>query len=201
MTVLGIVGPMGSGKTHVLEVLGRLGAVTIKADDLSRELLQPGAPLLDEIRRVFGCGYFDDRGRLLRGELAELIFADESARRRLNEVMYPAMVRLLSEQLSALSNDASVGLVVIEAANLYEMGADAVVDYVLEVTASRPVREDRIRQRDGLTIEEIRRRLYAHAAAGLDDNDADFTIDTEQAAAQLETQVAALHKRLTHCGD
>lgn len=201
MTVLGIVGPMGSGKTHVLEVLGRLGAVTIAADDLSRELLDAGAPLLDEIRRVFGCGYFDDRGRLLRGELAGLIFSDEAARRRLNEVMYPAMVRLMGSRLAALQDDASVGLVAIEAANLYEMGADAEVDYVLEVTAARPVREERIRQRDGLSIEETRRRLDAHAAAGLDENEADFTIDTAQGAAELEAEVAALYQRLTRRGN
>jgi len=201
MTVLGIVGPMGSGKTHVLEALGRLGAVTIKADDLSRELLKPGAALLEELRRVFGSRYFDDLGRLRRSELATVIFADESARRRLNEVMYPEMMRLIRARLSGLRNDVSVGLVAIEAANLYEMGAATEVDYVLEVTASRRVREERIQKRDGLSIEETRRRLDAHAAAGLDENEADFTIDTEQAAAELEARLAMLYEQLTRCGD
>ncbi len=201
MTVLGIVGPMGSGKTFVLEILGRLGAVTIEADDLSRELLQPGAALTGKIRHAFGEEFFDSEGNLLRGRLAELIFASEQARQRLNDIMYPAMVGLLQERLAQL-REATVppALVTVEAANLYEMGADRLVDYVLNVTASRPVREHRIRTRDNLTVAETKRRLDAHAAAGLDDSPADLEINTDKNAGQLQAEVEALYQRLTGRG-
>ena len=198
MTVLGIVGPMGSGKTFVLETLGRLGAVTIKADDLSRELLQPGAALTGKIRQTFGEEFFDSEGNLLRGKLAELIFASEEARQRLNCIMYPGMVVLLQERLAQLREATPPpALVAVEAANLYEMGADRLVDYILNVTASRPVREQRIRTRDNLTVAETKRRLDAHAAAGLDNSPADFEINTDKNAGQLQAEVEALYQRLT----
>ncbi len=197
MTVLGIVGPMGSGKSHMLDIFGRLGAFTIRADDLSRELLQPGVPLTLAIKRTFGEEYFDGEGRLLRGKLASAIFASETARRRLNEIMYPAMVSGLRQRLQELRSAPSPpALVVVEAANLYEMGADELVDHVLSVTAPRPVREERIRRRDGLTLGETRRRLDAHAAAGLDDSRADFEISTDTEEGQLQADVEALYGRL-----
>ncbi len=198
MTVLGIVGPMGSGKTFVLEALRRLGAVTIKADDLSRELLQPGAELTAKVRQAFGDECFDSQGHLLRGKLAELIFASEPARQRLNAIMYPAMRGLLRERLGQFRKLATPpALVAVEVANLYEMGAAGLVDYVLSVTASRPVREQRIRSRDYLSAAEARRRLDVHAAAGLDDNPADFEISTDKNGGQLQAEVEALYRRLT----
>ncbi len=201
MTVLGIVGPMGSGKTFVLEILGRLGAVTIKADDLSRELLQPGAALTGKIRQTFGDEFFDSEGNLLRSRLAELIFASEEARQRLNDIMYPAMVVLLQQRLAQLREaTAPPAVVAVEAANLYEMGADRLVHHILNVTAPRPVREQRIRNRDNLTVAETRRRLDAHAAAGLDDSRADFEINTDTNAGQLQGEVEALYQRLTGRG-
>ena len=64
------------------------------------------------------------------------------------------------------------------------------------MTAPRPVREERIRRRDGLTLGETRRRLDAHAAAGLDDSRADFEISTDTEEGQLQADVEALYGRL-----
>ena len=66
MRTIGVVGPTGAGKSVVLRMLAALGAVTIEADDLSRELLRPGAPLTERIRAEFGDEYLRQDGSLKR---------------------------------------------------------------------------------------------------------------------------------------
>ncbi len=90
MIVLGLIGPIGAGKTHVLNLFGRFGAATIKADDLSRQLQRSGTRVMCQLQREFGGEYFDREGALLRSSLARLIFSDETARERLNAIMYPS---------------------------------------------------------------------------------------------------------------
>lgn len=186
---------MGSGKTLVLEMLGALGAVTIRADDLSRELLTPDSAITRQVRAEFGDEYFDADGNLLRGKLAAAIFSSESARSRLNAIMYPAMVALLEKKLRQIAHCLrQPAMVAVEAANLHEMGADSLVDCVLRVTAPGQVRLQRIQARDGLSADEAQRRLDSHMAAGLDVGPADYELDSDRPVAQLKADVQRLYR-------
>lgn len=196
MVVVGVFGAMGAGKTVVLDMLNNLGAVAIRADDVSRELLQPRSDICRDIRRAFGDEYFDN-DRLRRAKLGRLIFQDEAARKRLNRIMYPAMKEALGTKINALAQQPLPPVIVaVEAANLFEMGADDLADVTLGITAPHHVRADRIRKRDGISYQEARRRLEAQKAAGLDRHTADFEIDTEKGKEQLRREIAHLYEML-----
>jgi dephospho-CoA kinase len=197
MRTIGVVGPTGAGKSVVLRMLAALGAVTIEADDLSRELLGPRAPLTERIRAEFGDGYVRPDGSLKRSELAALIFSDETARVRLNAIMYPAMLDLLETRLAALrASDPAPALVAVEAANLLEMGADRCVDAIVLVDADPATRRKRLEGRDGLDTASAQERIEAQSAAGLDHPRADFSIRNDGEEGPLRSRVEKLLRQL-----
>lgn len=199
MVVVGIVGAIGAGKTYVLDLMADCGVVTIRADDLSRELVLPGSRVAGAIEDQFGAEYFDAEGRLRRKKLAGLIFSDEDARLRLNRLMYPAMKRALSRKLSVLGSQPSPPqMAAVEAANLFEMGADALTDVTVNVSADREVRIQRLQERDGISRRQARERIDSQAAAGLDRPDADVQIESDSDNEAFRRQIKVLCRQLAN---
>ena len=197
MIVLGVAGPLASGKSAVLELLEELGAATLRADDISRELLQPGQQVLEQVRAGFGEEYITLDGALQRKKLAELIFADAEARQRLNRIMHPPMVARLREILDEYRRaNAPPPMVAIEAATLHQMGLDQIVDKILLVTASEPTRIHRLCQRDGISNQQAQQRVELHDQLGLGQVEADYIIDTNGKLAETRQQVAHLWAQL-----
>lgn len=195
MLVIGIVGAIGAGKTEVLRLFGELGAQTVAADELSREVLAPGAPALEQVREAFGDEYFDEQGNLLRRALGNLIFADEAARRRLDDLVHPLMTERLRERLEQWRAE-GVEVAAVESAVLVEMGARPLVDRVVLVRAGEGKRLKRLGDRDHLDEQETRRRLAAHERLALGEAPADFTIDNDGDLGELRRQVEHVWRRL-----
>lgn len=193
MVVLGVVGPIAGGKSVIMVALEEWGAATVQADAVSRELLVPGRPELQAAREAFGDGFVDAEGRLRRRALADLIFADGGARRRLNELLHPAMVARLAERIEQFrSGPGSPPLVAVEAAVLLQMGARELVDKLLLVDAPAEVRIQRLAQRDGLRLAEARRRVQLHDRLGLGRVCADYVIEAGGSLENTREQVAEL---------
>jgi dephospho-CoA kinase len=190
MFVIGVIGPIAAGKSVVLDELARLGAATIRADEVSRELLSPGSYLLEEVIAEFGESFREDSG-LDRAKLGSLIFADDQARRRLEQIVHPAMVRRIAEKLDRL-REAGMPVAAVEAANLIEMGARPLVDLTLMVSASEDVRRRRLMARDGLTQTEAQRRIELHRRLGIGRHEADFSIDADADESATRAQVQRL---------
>src|SRR5690606_26607308 len=89
MHLVGLTGGIGSGKSTVARLLADAGAVVIDADQVAREIVEPGEPALDEIRDRFGDGVIADDGTLDRAALAAVVFIDEAARRDLEAITHP----------------------------------------------------------------------------------------------------------------
>ncbi len=201
MLVLGVVGPIAAGKSVVLAALQELGAATIGADEVSREILQPGRPELDKVREAFGDEFIDADGNVRRRALAELIFADAQARQRLNELMHPPMVARIAQHIQEYRNRPhSPPLVAVEAAVLLQMGAGELVDKLLLVDAPAEVRVQRLMQRDGLPAKEARRRVELHDRLGLNQVRADYVIKATGSPQDTREQVAALWPQLVEPG-
>lgn len=97
---IGITGGPGCGKSTAADLFARLGYAVIDADLLAREAVAPGKPAARAIRQEFGPDFFEPDGSLRREDLARLVFADESARLRLNAIVHPE-VRSLWQSFAA----------------------------------------------------------------------------------------------------
>ena len=193
MFVVGLTGPMGAGKSVVLEVLRESGAHCLRADDASRELLRTDARLLAQIRDDFGDGVFRADGSLDRRRMAERIFHDPAARQGLERILHGPMVEWLRSEIAEISGSLDApAVVVIEAAILGHMGARGLVDATVRVHAPVETCLQRIRLRDKITPEQARERLALHEELGLFTEDADYVLDTSGTEEQTRDRARAL---------
>lgn len=91
MIVVGLSGGIGCGKSTVSTILAELGAVIIDADAITRELQQPGMPLLDALSERFGDHIINDDGSLNRQAVANIVFNDKQALLDLNAITHPVV--------------------------------------------------------------------------------------------------------------
>lgn len=191
MPVIGVIGPIAAGKSVVLDELSRLGAETIRADEVSRELLVSGSDFLEEVIAEFGESFRQEVGGLDRAKLGALVFADDGARRRLERIVHPAMVRRIAKRINRLREEGA-DAVAVEAANLIEMGARPLVDVTVLVTAPPEVRMRRLMERDDLSDVDARNRMQLHERLGIERHPTDYRIDSSDTEDATRRQVQRL---------
>lgn len=160
MNIIGLTGGIASGKSTVSRILERLGAVVIDADQLAREAVMSGTPAHRAIVAAFGEGVLLPDGAIDRKALGNIIFADSSARKRLEAITHPA-IRDLAERRLAELRRTGVSVAVYMAALLIEAGATDRVDEVWVVYVDRETQVRRVMARDGLSRSEAEQRLAA----------------------------------------
>jgi dephospho-CoA kinase len=190
---IGLVGPIGCGKSTVARLLHDRGAVVIDGDALAREVTAPGEPTLEAIAERFGADLIGPDGVLDRAALGRRVFGDPAALRALEAITHPAIrPRLLTAVQAADKTSAPV--VVVEAIRLVDGGYVDLVDEVWLVTCDPATQRRRLARR-GLDDAEAARRTASQA--GLVDRAtavADRVLDT---SGPLDATLAAVDAALT----
>lgn len=153
--LVGLTGGLASGKSTVARWLAEAGCTVVDADRLVAELYEPGGAGARRVVELFGGGLLDARGSVDRVRLAERVFSDAAARRRLEGAVHP-LVRQRFAEIAA----AAGGIVVLEATLLVEAGYGEDFDLVVTVEADRERRLERAVAR-GAEPEDARARLAA----------------------------------------
>lgn len=198
--ILGITGNIGAGKSSVAKEFQRLGAAVVDADQLAREVVVPGSPVLDELVKQFGTGILAAQGGLDREALGRLVFSDETARQRLNRIIHPAIAELSTCRLSQLQRQPDVPLIIYEAPLLYEADADSRVDRVLVVKIDPQVQLQRLLARDGCDEPTARRKIAAQMPQNAKLARADYVIDNSSSIVETRRQVEQLWQQLLGAG-
>lgn len=177
MLVLGLTGGIACGKSTISLTLAELGAVIVDGDVLSRELTVENGAALPEIRRAFGDGVFHPDGTLDRRALGAVVFADDSARDKLDAIMQPLLLTLI---LRGIEDARLCGaqVCVLDMPLLYEKELDRLCDRVWCAYIPRPTQIERLMERDGFTLEEAESRLRSQLPAEEKAARADVVIDT-----------------------
>ncbi|MCL2194468.1 MAG: L-threonylcarbamoyladenylate synthase [Oscillospiraceae bacterium] len=183
--VLGLCGPTGAGKSTAATLLANMGCLVIDCDDLAREIVHPGSPVLRELAADFGAEIVRDDGTLNRGELAARAFVNADTRRVLNAITHKAITALAFERMRA----AQGRVVVVDAAVLLESEIAHHCDHIAVITAPDDVRRARILARDGMTADAADQRMAAQA-------NMDFSGHTTIDNAQGEEELAAKLREL-----
>ena len=160
--VIGLTGGIASGKSTVAHLLRGRGAAVVDADQLAREIVEPGQPALAELVARFGPAILTAEGQLDRKRLAAIAFADPASRADLGRITHPR-IAAASQRAIAEWADAGANVVFYEAALLVENRAHAGLAGLIVVSAPPDVQEARLVARDGLTPDEARARIAAQA--------------------------------------
>ena len=160
MIKVGLTGGIGSGKSVVANVFETLGIPVYYADDAAKKLMNTNADLKAAIIKSFGEGSYTN-GELNRKYMATIVFNDEKKLELLNSLTHPATIRDAEEWIKRLaeSREQTSAYIIKEAALLFESGANKILDYVIGVYAPLPLRLKRVIARDGVTKEEIMKRI------------------------------------------
>jgi len=188
---IALTGGIASGKSIVADMFAELGAAIIDTDVIARELVQPGAAALDEIRARFGDEFIGPSGELDRAAMRKLIFVDDQSRQDLEAILHPrigAEVRRQAELAGGRYQIIVVPLLLGSPLLHY-------VDRVLVVDCDEETQLERLLARDTGTVEQARRILAAQAGRQERLDIADDVIRNIGSLADTERQVKKLDKR------
>jgi dephospho-CoA kinase len=197
MQLIGLTGGIASGKSVVAARLAERGAVVIDADQLAREVVQPGTPALAQIADRFGPGVIDANGGLDRAALGAIIFASPEARAALNAITHPA-VGARSHQLFAAAAAADPdAIVVYDVPLLVDAGRADEFDTIVVVDASTETRIERMIEHRGMTRDEALNRINSQASDADRLAIADVVIETNGTIEHTLEQADTLWTRLS----
>jgi dephospho-CoA kinase len=155
--VIGIVGGIGSGKSHVASEFASHGGRLIAGDPLGHEGLRQ-SPLKEQVLSRWGHDILDAAGEIDRRRLGRIVFADPRELRALEAILYPYIGRRIREEIARAQSDPAVRFIVLDAAVMLEAGWDSVCDHIVFVDAPAAVRLERLQHTRGWTAQELERR-------------------------------------------
>ena len=161
MTAIGITGPMGAGKTYILEHLTQRGYPVLSCDLLAKELMVKDDAIVQSLEAIVPEAYIkDERGTTLLNKpaIAAFLYNSEDNAERIDCIVHP---RVTAYVQAWLANNEAKGcqLAFVESALLYAAGLNRMVDHILIITAEEELRLQRIAKRDRLDLAQIKQRL------------------------------------------
>jgi dephospho-CoA kinase len=189
--VFGLTGGIGSGKSTVAARFRERGVPVIDADELAREVVRKGSPGLGEIVSNFGAGVLAADGELDRKKLADVVFADASARQTLNQITHPRVRDLALERVQALAAKGEP-LACYEVPLLIESGLTDVLRPLVVVSVDEATQLARTVLRDGATETHARARIAAQMSLAEKATLADYVIENSGSIEETRSRADAV---------
>lgn len=184
ISIIGLTGGIGCGKSTVARQFAAMGASVIDADQVARDVVAVGTDGLAEIVARFGASFLDAHGALDRKKMADHVFAHPDERRALESIVIPRIGAESMRRFSALE-EAGSRWAVYEATLLVEQKTYKMFQSLLVVTANSAVQLQRVMHRDKLTIEAATARVEAQLPLAKKVELAEFVIDNSSTEARL----------------
>jgi dephospho-CoA kinase len=194
---VGLTGGIGSGKSEVTKRFAALGATIIDADALAREVVAIGTPGLEAVIAEFGEDMRESDGGLDRERMAAVVFADESARLRLNGIVHPLIAERVAELMTEAHRSDPDGVMLNDVPLIAEAGVAERYDVVVVVDAPVETQLDRLTRMRGMTEDAARARIATQATREQRLAIADYVIDNDGDLAVLDARVGEVWEELT----
>lgn len=188
--VIGLTGGIGTGKSTVSELLAVHGFKIVDADIAAREAVEKGSEGLEQVRQVFGDEAIDENGEMNRKYVGEIVFNDDKMREKLNQIIHPIVRDLMERQKEAYLKDGFN--VIMDIPLLFENNLQDSVDETWLVYASESIQVERLMERNDLTQEEAKARVYSQISIDKKRRMADRVIDNRGTLLELKQNLEAL---------
>ena len=161
MYLVGLTGGIGSGKSTVAARMVEHGVELIDADQIAREVVEPGKPAWNKLVEHFGRGILDDEGFIDRPKLGSIVFGDDAKRALLNELTHPPVVHEIAERLELLQ--AFDGVVLLDVPLLVESGITRNYEAIVVVATKPETQLRRLVELRGMSPADAQARMDAQA--------------------------------------
>jgi dephospho-CoA kinase len=189
--VVALTGGIASGKSTVSGIFRELGVPVVDTDEIARELVEPGQPLLSSVVAAFGQELLDAYGRLKRRKLRNLIFKNKDKRRQLEELLHPRIAEEARDRIARIRS----GYCILVIPLLAEKKDFAGLDRVLVVDTDPALQLERLQTRDKSTSQQARNALAAQASREERLAIADDVIKNSGPIEELDSAVRKLHRK------
>lgn len=199
MKVIGLTGGIATGVTTVASMFKELGAEIIEADKIAREVVETGTQPYRKIIETFGREILRADGSIDRKKLGQIVFGDDTARRRLNRITHSAIRRRIEEEIERIRASNPEAIVLIDVPLLLDTtGPDTFdMDGVIVVTAGKDAQVERLMRRDTLSEEDAHRRIAAQRPVEEKATEADWIVRNTGSLEETRRQVVSLWRQLT----
>lgn len=189
--ILGLTGGIGSGKSAISAMFEELGIQVVDADIVAREVVEPGSTGLEKITKHFGDEILTSDGSLDRAKLRAIIFADESQKQWLNNLLHP----LIRESMLAQLQQATSQYVILVAPLLFENGLDQFCDHTLLVDVPVEVQITRTTTRDKISVELAKQIIASQMPRADKQQKATDTLDNNRLLSEVKVDIQKLHEK------
>ncbi|HBE8282258.1 TPA: dephospho-CoA kinase [Staphylococcus aureus] len=173
--VIGLTGGIASGKSTVSELLSVFGFKVVDADKAAREAVKKGSKGLAQVREVFGDEAIDENGEMNRRYMGDLVFNHPEKRLELNAIIHPIVRDIMEEEKQEYLKQGYN--VIMDIPLLFENELENTVDEVWVVYTSESIQMDRLMQRNNLSLEDAKARVYSQISIDKKSRLADHVID------------------------
>lgn len=196
MLKIGLTGSIAVGKSFVCDVLREAGAFVVDADRIARDVVAPQTKGLRKIVEEFGAEILLESGDLDRAKMGAIVFADETKRQLLNEIVHPLVIENQDAWLSETALKSPDGIAVIDAALMIESGSYRRFDKIIVVWCAAEIQIERLMARNDLNREQAIARINAQMPQNEKKLYADFLIDTSDGFAATRDQTIRIYEQL-----
>ena len=189
--VLGLTGGIGSGKSAVSAMFEELGIQVVDADIVAREVVEPDSVGLTKIAAHFGDEILTSNGTLDRAKLRAIIFADESQKQWLNNLLHP----LIRESMLSQLKQATSNYVILVAPLLFENGLEAYCNHTLLIDVPVDVQITRTTARDNVSVELAKQIIASQMSRADKQQKAGDILDNNRPLEEVKTDVQKLHEK------
>ena len=192
MYLVGLTGGIASGKSYVASLLGQLGASTVDADQVAREVVVPGSVGLVQVIGAFGSEILLPNGELDRPKLANIVFSDDEKRIELERILHPLIKARTTQLISGQVSD----IVVYAVPLLVEANVDYPFDAIITVEAGVENQVARLMNSRQLPEADARARIGAQTGSAERTARANYVIDSSGTKEQTKLQVAEVWEQI-----
>ena len=196
MLRVALTGGIGTGKSTASKILNELGAFIFDADKEAKNILKNNETIQSELIAEFGTDIMSGDEKIDNNKLARIAFQDQDHQLRLNSIIHPYVFQEIDKNFDDVLEKSAYDFFVVDAALIYESGADTHMDYVIVITAFLKVRMERALQRETLTRDEILKRMDLQWPEEEKIALADFVIHNDGTEEELRDSITDIYNQL-----
>ena len=196
MLRVALTGGIGTGKSTASKILNDLGAFIFDADKEAKNILKNNETVQSELIAEFGTDIMSGDEKIDNNKLARIAFQDQDHQLRLNSIIHPYVFQEIDKNFDNVLEKGTYDIFVIDAALIYESGADTHMDYVIVITALLKVRMERALQRETLTRDEILKRMDLQWPEEEKIALADFVIHNDSTEEEFRDAITDIYNQL-----
>lgn len=191
MIKVAVTGGIGSGKSVVCKIFEKIGIPVFNADFEAKKLINTSRTIHDKLVSLFGAAIYQSNGDIHRKKMADLIFNDNFALQKVNEIVHPEVRKRFVEW----AKEQNSPYIIQEAAIIFESKQTQSFDKIITVTAPLELKIERVIKRDQVSKEEVYKRMQSQLPDEIKIAKSDFVIMNDEVE-MIIPQIIEIHKNL-----